>query len=234
MAGHYQLMTDVQLKGQASMQEDAKICLDLNGHRLDGKEGTRLYSIHNPGGALAIMDTSEGQTGVVAAHGKTNAGGSCLWPRYGALYLYSGTVDASDVITTGNGAAVYVPKNSYFYMYGGTIKGGTSDYTHNPENDTYGAGLGGNVYVVGKFVLHDGLITGGDLIRRLKTVPMERLLIPANMLRQEGDCFLDDVTVEQVAKELGTVVEIIPETDGATLFAALVNADETKGEDSHG
>ena len=80
------------------------------------------------------------------------------------------------------------------------------------------------------------MVTGGDLIRQLKDVPMDRLLIPANMLRQEGDCFLDDITVEQVSRELATVVEIIRETDGATLFAALMNdhADETKGEDSYG
>ena len=84
----------------------------------------------------------------------------------------------------------------------------------------------------GENITVSGLITGGDLIRQLKGLSMERLLIPANMLRQEGDCFLDDVTVEQVAKELGVVVEIIPETDGATLFAALVNTME--GEDSHG
>lgn len=84
----------------------------------------------------------------------------------------------------------------------------------------------------GENITVSGLVTGGDLIRQLKTVRMDRLLIPANMLRQEGDCFLDDVTVAEVASELGTVVEIIPETDGATLFAALVNT--MKGEDSHG
>jgi NifB/MoaA-like Fe-S oxidoreductase len=87
----------------------------------------------------------------------------------------------------------------------------------------------------GENITVSGLVTGGDLIRQLKGVPMDRLLVPANMLRREGDCFLDDVTVEQVASELGTVVEIIPETDGATLFAALVNdTDEMKGEDSNG
>lgn len=85
----------------------------------------------------------------------------------------------------------------------------------------------------GENITVSGLVTGGDLIRQLKGVLMDRLLIPANMLRQEGDCFLDDITVEQVARELDTVVEIIPETDGATLFAALVN-DTMKGEDSHG
>jgi NifB/MoaA-like Fe-S oxidoreductase len=86
----------------------------------------------------------------------------------------------------------------------------------------------------GENITVSGLVTGGDLIRQLKGVPMDRLLIPANMLRQEGDCFLDDVTVEDVARELGVVVEILPETDGATLFAALMNAEETKGEDSNG
>lgn len=86
----------------------------------------------------------------------------------------------------------------------------------------------------GENITVSGLVTGGDLLRQLKGMPMDRLLIPANMLRQEGDCFLDDVTVEQIARELGVVVEILPETDGATLFAALMNKEEMKGVDSDG
>lgn len=74
----------------------------------------------------------------------------------------------------------------------------------------------------GENITVSGLVTGNDLIRQLKGVAMDRLLVPANMLRQEGDCFLDDVTLEQVEKELNTVVEVIVETDGASLCDALM------------
>lgn len=84
----------------------------------------------------------------------------------------------------------------------------------------------------GENITVSGLVTGGDLIRQLEGFSMDRLLIPANMLRQEGDCFLDDVTVEQAAQALGVRVDIVNETDGAALCAALLTKGE--GEDSHG
>ena len=84
----------------------------------------------------------------------------------------------------------------------------------------------------GETITVSGLVTGGDLITQLKDVPMERLLLSANMLRQEGDCFLDDVTVRQVEEALGVPVTFINETDGAALAAALLT--DTEGEDIDG
>ncbi len=138
------------------------------------------------------------------------------------LEAWEGTPDpAHTVVASGVAAAPYIRE----LIAEATAKHPTlSTEVVAIENDFFGE----NITV-------SGLITGGDLIRQLKDVPMERLLIPANMLRQEGDCFLDDVTVVEVARELGVAVEIIPETDGATLFAALVNdTDDVKGEDSDG
>ena len=74
----------------------------------------------------------------------------------------------------------------------------------------------------GETITVSGLVTGGDLIRQLSGVPMDRLLLPINMLRQEGDLFLDDVSVAQVEAALGVPVEFLPETDGAALLAALI------------
>jgi len=81
----------------------------------------------------------------------------------------------------------------------------------------------------GESITVSGLVTGGDLIRQLQGVPMDRLLLPANMLRQEGDLFLDDVSVEQVKEALGVPVTFVQETDGACLFDALFMME---GEDS--
>ena len=75
----------------------------------------------------------------------------------------------------------------------------------------------------GETITVSGLVTGGDLIHQLQGLPMERLILPANMLRQEGDLFLDDVSVEDVKTALNTAVVFVNETDGAALLAALMN-----------
>lgn len=48
-----------------------------------------------------------------------------------------------------------------------------------------------------------GLVTGGDIIRRLRGKDLgEALLVPSVMLRHEGDLFLDGVSVADVEREL--------------------------------
>lgn len=84
-------------------------------------------------------------------------------------------------------------------------------YVHCIENNFFG----GNVGVA-------GLITGTDLIAQLKGNLKSRTLgIPAVMLREEKDKFLDGVTVKQLEKALGVHVRILPQ-DGAALAAALL------------
>ena len=71
-----------------------------------------------------------------------------------------------------------------------------------------------------------GLITGGDLIRQLKGKPLaERLLIPQNMLRHGEGVFLDDVTVEDVERELSVRVVQVPQ-DGYALLEAMLDTKE--------
>lgn len=161
IAGHYQLQNDVVLSAQLSQAADTKICLDLNGKRVDGGNNKRLYSIHNSGAELAVMDTSEAQTGTMVGHG-TSAQGLVVWVRYGRFYLYGGTLDASDCVSTKNGTAVCVQKNTYFYMYGGTIIGGTAETQYDSATKKYSNGVGGSVYITGgKFVMYDGEIRDG-------------------------------------------------------------------------
>ena len=75
----------------------------------------------------------------------------------------------------------------------------------------------------GELITVSGLITGGDLMRQLEGVSMDLLLLPANMLRQQADCFLDDVTPQQVEERLGVPIRLVPETDGAALLDALLD-----------
>lgn len=76
-------------------------------------------------------------------------------------------------------------------------------------------------HFLGETITVSGLITGGDLIAQLKGRELgERLLIPINMLRHGEDVFLDDITLADVARELG--VEVIPvEQDGFDLCDAI-------------
>ena len=55
-----------------------------------------------------------------------------------------------------------------------------------------------------------GLVTGGDLIDQLKDKDLgDKLFIPSSMLRFENDIFLDDVSVEDVERELNISLGIV-------------------------
>ena len=159
--GHYQVMADLKDVGQTSMMEDAKICLDLNGHRVDGVADERIYSLHNPGTELVIMDTSEDKTGRLVAHG-TGDQGMCVWLRYGVFHLYDATLDGSDATTHLNGPTVHQASNTYFYMHSGELIGGTSAPKSNGKGGWSG-GYGGALFMSAntKFVMNGGTIRGG-------------------------------------------------------------------------
>ncbi len=82
---------------------------------------------------------------------------------------------------------------------------------HCVKNDFFG----GNVTVT-------GLVTGGDLLRQLQgKLTGKTLLLPRVMLRAERDLFLDDVSVQDVAKQLKVQVRVT-ESDGGDLLAAML------------
>ena len=73
------------------------------------------------------------------------------------------------------------------------------------------SGVDVSVYAVeneffGSNVTVSGLVTGSDLIRRMKGVDCEKILITEVMLRNEGDRFLDDLPLEDVCDALGKPV----------------------------
>ena len=67
-----------------------------------------------------------------------------------------------------------------------------------------------------------GLVTGGDLIDQLRGDDLgERLIIPSSMLRFENDLFLDDVSTDDVERELG--VTLVPvNNNGNDLVEAVI------------
>ena len=69
-----------------------------------------------------------------------------------------------------------------------------------------------------------GLVTGGDIIRQLRGRELgDVLLIPSVMLRREGDVFLDDVSLEDLSRELR--IKVLPvKNDGYELLDAVVGS----------
>ncbi len=74
----------------------------------------------------------------------------------------------------------------------------------------------------GSTVTVAGLITGRDFINQLKNTDFgEALLIPRVSLRNEGDKFLDDVTIDKLSEELN--IKTIPvENDGYKLLDEIL------------
>ena len=75
--------------------------------------------------------------------------------------------------------------------------------------------FGGNVGVA-------GLVTATDIINQCEgKLTSGTLGVPAVMLREEKDTFLDDVTVAQLAQRMGVKVEVLPTSGGEEAKALL-------------
>ena len=75
--------------------------------------------------------------------------------------------------------------------------------------------FGGNVGVA-------GLVTATDIIRQCEgKLTSDTLGVPAVMLREEKDTFLDDITTEQLGRRLGVKVEVLPTSGGEEAKALL-------------
>lgn len=71
-----------------------------------------------------------------------------------------------------------------------------------------------------------GLLTGGDIIRRVQgTLHGEQLWLPACMLRHGETVFLDDVSVAQMEAAIGATVRVV-EVDGGAFYDALFPEEE--------
>lgn len=163
-SGHYKLQNDIKLNGQQGLSADKKVCLDLNGFTVEGKENQRVIALSSENAELAIMDSSEDKTGRIIAHNQeeNTKQGILLFLHKSDAYLYSGILDASDAITNGTGgAAVYVAANRTFTMNGGEIIGGTAVPEYQSKSNSYRYGNGGSVGVMGKVIMNDGVIRDG-------------------------------------------------------------------------
>lgn len=68
-----------------------------------------------------------------------------------------------------------------------------------------------------------GLITGGDLIDQLSGKELgDYLILCKDMLKDDSDVFLDDITLDKVALELKTDIVVV-ENDGKQLIKAIID-----------
>ena len=79
----------------------------------------------------------------------------------------------------------------------------------------------------GETITVTGLITGGDLMAQLKDANEDEILLCSNTLREEGDLFLDGVSLEQVRQVLKPRLTVVQNTGGA-LFRALLGEKSEK------
>ena len=80
-------------------------------------------------------------------------------------------------------------------------------------------------FFFGETITVSGLVTGGDIIKQLTGKQLgDVLLLPENMLRYEGDLFLDNVSLDDVRQALGVRVDVT-ERNGEDLLEKIIGKD---------
>jgi putative radical SAM enzyme (TIGR03279 family) len=75
-----------------------------------------------------------------------------------------------------------------------------------------------------------GLITGQDIVAALKGKDLgDGILLPSLMIKLHSTLFLDDMTVEAVATELGTQIWIVDGVDGLVMTCGALDEEEAIG-----
>ena len=77
----------------------------------------------------------------------------------------------------------------------------------------------------GETITVTGLIVGQDLIHTLKGRDCDEIWLADTMLRDRTDCFLDDITLEEVRTALNRKIRVVP-NDGESLIRALWELEE--------
>lgn len=113
-----------------------------------------------------------------------------------------------------------------------TIACGTSVSSHIQKLCNQYAPQNVNVTIVpiynnffGHTVTVTGLITGGDLLEQLADIKTDEILICENMLRAEGDLFLDGMSLEEVISKLPAKLKVI-RNEGQAFYNAICGLEE--------
>ena len=74
----------------------------------------------------------------------------------------------------------------------------------------------------GRTVTVSGLVTAGDIIKQLDGIPIELLLLPHTMVRENTIVMLDSKTVDDISAALGCKARIMPCYDGGDFMERLL------------
>ena len=77
----------------------------------------------------------------------------------------------------------------------------------------------------GESITVTGLIVGRDLIRALENRHFDKVLISESMLRENTECFLDDLTLDEVRKAIGKPIQIV-RNNGESFIRAIMQMEE--------
>ena len=78
----------------------------------------------------------------------------------------------------------------------------------------------------GELITVAGLVTATDIIDQISGLDLgDELLIPRVMLRDEGDMFLDSITLEELSQKLSVPIRVV-EIDGWELVDAVLGEKE--------
>lgn len=73
----------------------------------------------------------------------------------------------------------------------------------------------------GENITVSGLVVGSDIVNQFKgSIEYDEVLLPESMLRNEGDLFLDDMSLEELEAKIGLKISVI-ENDGGDFFYRL-------------
>ena len=163
--GHYYLAEDISNSAQKIAM--GTVCLDLNGHTLQGSKRLLLASgTQYPDGTpiINVMD-SEGGGQVVTNDGSNNAGGgTALASGGGIINLYSGTlkyVTVQKSITAFGGVMSVNGEGSALNMYGGCVDASQCQLIENASYSLNGCGAAIACYGKGALNLRGGRVISG-------------------------------------------------------------------------
>jgi len=77
----------------------------------------------------------------------------------------------------------------------------------------------------GESITVTGLIVGRDLVYAVQGKDFDRILISESMLRENTECFLDDMTLSEVRREIGKPIRVV-ENHGDAFLRSLFDLED--------
>lgn len=170
--GKYRLTKEVTVTEAQVIAAGQNVCLDLNGFTVKGN-GARVYYLYTENDTanrtLSITDSSAAKTGKITITGKTGSDqGGVIWANQGDVFLYGGTLDATNIKKADNtesksGPVIYISAGHSFTMYNGTLLGSQNLHSTEGYTSTLKAVYGGAVCAAtgSSFTMYNGSIVGG-------------------------------------------------------------------------